>query len=63
MATLTTAETAKILLDGGTLVFVLMKRLLTDQGPNFTSETIAELGSFLGFDKVATTSYNPAVVT
>ena len=60
MTSNTTEETARILLDAWILVFGPMKRLLSDQGPNFTSETISELGVFLGFDKVSTTSYNPA---
>jgi len=60
MVAVTTAETAHILLDNWILGFGPMPRLLTDQGPNFTSETISELGTFLGFDKVVTTSYNPA---
>ena len=60
MTTLSTAETAQRLLDGWILVFGPMKRLLTDRGPNFTSETLSEIGAFLGFDKVVTTAYNPA---
>ena len=60
MTSNTTEETARILLDAWILVFGPMERLLSDQGPNFTRETISELGVFLGFNKVSTTSYNPA---
>ena len=56
----TALETAQALLRHWILVFGPMRRLLTDRGTNFTSETITELGKFLGFDKVVTTAYNPA---
>ena len=56
----TALETAQALLRHWILVFGPMNRLLTDRGTNFTSEVISELGAFLGFDKVATTAYNPA---
>lgn len=56
----TAQETALALLRDWILVFGPMQRLLTDRGTNFTSETITELGHFLGFDKVVTTAYNPA---
>jgi hypothetical protein len=56
----TAKETALALLRDWILVFGPMQRLLTDRGTNFTSETITELGNFLGFDKVVTTAYNPA---
>ena len=56
----TAQETAQVLLRDWILVFGPMRRLLSDKGTNFTSETLSELGKFLGFDKVGTTAYNPA---